>query len=358
MNAAEASAQMSSSAAAGGPPSDRTGKDLLNATRPYVERTRWRSWWYLSSTLVALVSVLIVAAGLPWWPARLAASVLGGLLMGRTFILYHDFMHGALLRGSPVARVLLHGVGLFMLAPPRSWRWSHNYHHANVAKLGGPAIGSFPIMTTSEWRDAPRSRRASYRFTRHPLNMLAANITIFFYSLTIEPLLKNPREHLDSLLSVTLHGGLLAVLWLAGGFSLAFFAFVLPFAIAAALGAYLFYAQHNAKGIRMFRPEEWTYFKAALESASLMKLGPVMGWLLGNIGYHHVHHLNPSIPFYRLPEAMAAIPELQHPTITNLRPREIVACFQSNLWDEETSRMISYREVAQRIAVRVAASAF
>lgn len=73
-----------------------------------------------------------------------------------------------------------------------------------------------------------------------------------------------------------------------------------------------------------------------------MKLGPIMKWFTGNIGYHHVHHLNPHIPFYRLPEAMAAIPELQHPVVTSLRPRDILSCFRANLWETETQRMVSY----------------
>ncbi len=62
---------------------------------------------------------------------------------------------------------------------------------------------------------------------------------------------------------------------------------------------------------------------------------------------HHVRHLNPSIPFYRMPEAMSAIPELRHPTVTNLRPQESVGCSRANLWDEATSRMVSYREAAK-----------
>jgi omega-6 fatty acid desaturase (delta-12 desaturase) len=229
----------------------------------------------------------------------------------------------------------------------KSWRL-HNYHHANVAKLGGPAIGSFPIMTTTEWRTASRGRRFFYRFSRHPLTMLLAYITIFFYSLTIEPLLKTPRKNWDSVASLAVHGGALALLWSLGGFALALLVLILPFAIASSLGAYLFYAQHNSAGIRMFRPEEWTYFRAALQSASFLDMGRVMSWFLGNIGYHHVHHLNPGIPFYRLTEAMSAIPELQHPTVTTLWPRDVIAAFRSNLWDEAASRLVSYREAAVR----------
>lgn len=96
----------------------------------------------------------------------------------------------------------------------------------------------------------------------------------------------------------------------------------------------------------MLQANEWTYYRAALESSSYLKMGRVMSWFLGNIGYHHVHHLNRLIPFYRLPEAMAATPELQHPTVTSLHPRDILACLRLNLWDEDAGRMVSYCEVA------------
>ena len=86
-----------------------------------------------------------------------------------------------------------------------------------------------------------------------------------------------------------------------------------------------------------------------------MKLGPVMGWFTANIGLHHVHHLNAAIPFYRLPEAMAAIPELQHPGVTSLRPRDIVACFHLKLWDPEQGQMVEYPHVSPKLLLPPAA---
>jgi omega-6 fatty acid desaturase (delta-12 desaturase) len=110
--------------------------------------------------------------------------------------------------------------------------------------------------------------------------------------------------------------------------------------IASALGSYLFFAQHSFKRMHVISPEAWTFYRAALESSSYMRLGKLMQWFTGNIGYHHIHHLNVRIPFYRLPEAMAAIPELQSPITTSLAPRDIVDCFQASLWDENQQRMV------------------
>ncbi len=78
-----------------------------------------------------------------------------------------------------------------------------------------------------------------------------------------------------------------------------------------------------------------------------MRLNPIMRWFTGNIGYHHIHHLNVRIPFYRLPEAMDAIPELQSPPTTSLSFREIINCFKSSLWDENRQCMVSFREARQ-----------
>ena len=156
--------------------------------------------------------------------------------------------------------------------------------------------------------------------------------------------MRNPRKHVDSLISLLAHGGLIAVLWVLGGKDVVFFAVLLPASLACALGAYLFFAQHSFRRMLILSPEAWTFYRAALESSSYMRLNKMMQWFSGNIGYHHIHHLNVRIPFYRLPEAMAAIPELQSPVVTTLALRDIIACFQCSLWNEELQRMVTYRE--------------
>ncbi|MEZ4749742.1 MAG: fatty acid desaturase [Bdellovibrionota bacterium] len=121
-------------------------------------------------------------------------------------------------------------------------------------------------------------------------------------------------------------------------------AYLLPLYVSCMLGAYLFYIQHNFPSMQLRPREEWTFLFAALNSSSFMEGSAFVHWLTGNIGYHHVHHLNSRIPFYRLPEAMAAIPELQNPGRTSLRPREIVRCLKLKLWDPRRNRMVSFAE--------------
>jgi omega-6 fatty acid desaturase (delta-12 desaturase) len=290
----------------------------------------------------------------PWWPVRLLASVLGALLLVRAFILYHDFMHGAILPGSKFARAVFYVYAALNLTPPRSWRDSHNFHHANVGRVAAANVGAFPLMTTEMWRAASRGERMSYRIVRHPVTIVFAYLTIFLVSVTLLPLLRRPSRYWDSALALLVHGTAIAALWLLGGFDTAFFALLLPMTMAAALGGYLFYAQHSFPGMRILPDTEWTVYRASLVSSSYMKLGAVLRWFTGNIGFHHVHHLNSLIPFYQLPDAMAAIPELQHPSVTSLHPRAIAACFRANLWDAASGRMIDYREAGGGVTREVA----
>lgn len=330
----------------------RVGRDLHIATKPFVTESRRRSWQYVLTTFFLLAVTLTAVAYVSWWPARMGLSLVGSLLMVRAFVLYHDFMHGSILSGSRFAKALFYSFGLAMLTPPSIWRFSHNFHHANIGKpipvkqgrfsLLTSDIGAVPLMTTDMWRQATFSERFFYRLSRHPLTILAAYITVFMYSLCISPLLADPRKNWQAGLSIATHLMLILGLYMMFDFSVAFYSLLLPFVIASALGAYLFYVQHSFEGMKILPLDQWTAFRAALESSSFLKMGPVMNWFTANIGFHHVHHLNSHIPFYRLPEAMAALPELQHPTTITLRPHDIVKCFKVSLWDPREQCLVAF----------------
>jgi omega-6 fatty acid desaturase (delta-12 desaturase) len=335
-------------------PPIRSSQEILNALKPFACEDRGRSWREVLVTVVPLGACLSGAALLQWWPLRCLFAVAAGLLMVRSFILFHDFMHGAILRNSKPARILMYGLGALMLTPPRSWRESHNHHHAHVGRIGSEDdesetgittdIGAFPLLSTHMWRKASWAGRFRYRFIRHPLTIACAYLTVFLISICLGSLFKNPRKHWPSGLVLLGHLAYLAALGWAGGWAMLFFAGLLPLWIASATGAYLFYAQHSFPGVRVFTPDEWNFVQAALETASYLKTGRVMEWITGCIGYHHIHHLNSSIPFYRLREAMASAPEVQHPTITRLRFRDMAGCFRANLWDPQNRRLVSYRD--------------
>jgi omega-6 fatty acid desaturase (delta-12 desaturase) len=320
-------------------------RDLFKASLPFGIESARSSWWVVGSTFLLLIASLLAAALAPGWPLRLCFSILAAFLLLRSFITYHDYMHNAILSQSRPAWWLFRLYSAFALTPPRSWKNSHNHHHGHVGKIDAASVGTFATMTTDMWRDASPGARIAYRVERHPLTIVAGYLTIFFFSVTLLPFLRDPAKHWDSLLVLLGHGTLIATLWISGGFDMAFFVVLLPMTIASMIGSYFFFAQHNFEDMRVLSAETWTSRRAAIESSSYLKLNKVMSWFTGNIGYHHVHHLNVRIPFYRLPEAMAAIPELQSPATITLSIKDIMASFQCCLWDAQLQRMVSYREI-------------
>ncbi|MCI0574025.1 MAG: fatty acid desaturase [Myxococcaceae bacterium] len=299
----------------------------------------------MASTFGALAAAVALAAAAPWWPLRVVGGLLEALVLVRAFILFHDHMHGSLLRSSPVARALFWLHGVLVLTPPRQWNDTHNYHHANTANLAATAAGTYVTWSTDTWRAASRRERLAYVIERHPLTMLLGYFTAFLVGMCIVPFVRDPRRYWSSGLALLVHLGVSFTVWSVFGTAVYLSAMLVPLLVAYALGTYLFFAQHNFPDVA-FRPEgEWAHADAALEASSYLVCSPVMAWFTGNIGYHHIHHLNPRIPFYRLPEAMAALPELQQPRTTTLHPRDVLACLRQNLWDSAQQRMVRYRDV-------------
>jgi len=318
------------------------GKKISRATAKFARDNPRKSWFVVLSSLALLV--LAIVGTLPVWGIgfRIGASVLTALMIVRVFVIYHDHQHRAILAKSKWADRIMKWVGVLVMAPSSVWKHSHDAHHAHNSKLHGNDLGSYPTMTMERYRASPLSVRIRYRISRHPLTILGGYLTSFVYSMCLGPFFQNPRKHFDGLIAFLVHLGLLVLLVVTTGWLGAFLSMILPFLIAGCLGSYLFYAQHNFPGVMLKDEDGWTYEGAALESSSFMRMPRILHWFTGNIGYHHIHHLNARIPFYRLPEVYAAIPELQAAKTTNLSPAEIARCFRLKVWNVEQTRLVGY----------------
>ncbi|MEM7261972.1 MAG: fatty acid desaturase [Planctomycetota bacterium] len=334
----------------------RTGTALIRATREYAKDDPSRSLFHVISTGLALVAAFLVAAlgGEPW--LRILGGVAAGLITVRAFIIYHDHQHHAILRDSKIIEGVMQLFGILVLAPSQVWKQTHNHHHTHNARLHGSHIGSFEVLTVGAWDRASFPRKLGYYMMRHPMTILAGYLTVFVGGFCVSPLMRNFKKHFDSLIALLVHIGLYVLVVNTAGWFAAICTITIPFSVASALGAYLFYIQHNFVGVRYLARDEWTYAEAACDSSSYLKAGPVLRWITGNIGFHHIHHLNPLIPFYKLPVVMREVPELSNPIETSLHPREIYACLRLDLWSTAKGRMVSYRE-ARRERREAAAAA-
>lgn len=318
--------------------------NLIVQTMAFTKEDRLLSWYCLLSTLL----LMAMAFTFTWISnhviIKLISGIAAGLITVRLVVIYHDFQHGAILKGSVLAQIIMTTVGLLTLTPPSIWDESHEHHHHTNSKFATFVLGSFPTITTSMYRKLSRKEQFRYKLLRHPLIIALGYIPIFLVSFCLWPFFENPKKYWDCGIAAIVHITLAVALCIYGGWPALLFSLLIPSTLAFSLGGYIFYAQHNFRDVILTNDESWNYFEAALKSSSYIRMTPLMQWFTANIGYHHVHHVNPRIPFYNLPHAMRALTELQHPRCTSLHPKEIWKCLQLKLWDEDLGRMITMQE--------------
>ncbi len=322
----------------------RTGAELVAASKVFQKENRLTSWRLLVETLAVHAVGLWLVFHLQFWPLQIIAGMLVGLVQVRLFIFYHDTLHGALFNRDPLAQGLMSIVGVYLMTVRSVWQETHDHHHQNNARHMGSVIGTYPVLSATMAARLSPGARFRYRLSRHWVVMVAGCLTLVLGGMVTAAFVRQPRRHWGGIAAVGVQVLLFTTLAWSWGWVTALCAMVVPCAVSMGIGAYLFYAQHNFPSVKFNRRDTWTFANAALQSSSMFDMSPMMHWFTGSIGYHHVHHLNHRIPFYRLREAMQAIPELQHPGRTSWKLRDIWACLSLYVWDPSEDRMLTYAE--------------
>jgi omega-6 fatty acid desaturase (delta-12 desaturase) len=328
---------------------DARERALLAATRPFA-RPEWRRGaWQVADTAVALAVCfgLLVADG-PGWVRWVVAPVLG-LVFVRVFLLQHDAGHHSLLPGRLPNQVVGHAASVLIGIPFEPFRTEHAWHHKIQGRLDLRDFDHFDPVTDDEARRDP-----SARWRGHPLHVLALNLD----SLLLRRKLRGayymyrrggdlPPNHAAITASLWFnavsHAALHAAVALAGGPS-AWLALLAALGTSLVVGTGLMWVQHNFERVLHFEdPAEWSFVRVALEGTSWLALPGPLRWFTADAGVHHVHHLNPAIPNYRLEEARRAIPEVA--AVPPLSARDVARSFTHAIWSRSQRRMVPYRDV-------------
>jgi omega-6 fatty acid desaturase (delta-12 desaturase) len=284
-----------------------------------------------------------------WWASPPLAVLAAGFLL-RLFMIQHDCGHGAFFRqrlaNDWVGRVL----GVLTLTPYDFWRQTHAAHHATAGNLDRRGVGDIDTLTVNEYRARSLWGKLVYRLYRHPIVMFGIGPTYLFvlrHRLPIGLMRAGWRPWISVMATNLGIAATVAVLiWLIGiG---AFLLVHLPIMLlAASIGVWLFYVQHQFEDTSWDNDAQWSIQDAALHGSSFYDLPAVLRWFTANIGMHHVHHLSSRIPYYRLPRALRDHPELR--TTSRLTLLESFRCVRLVLWDEKRRRLVSFRE-ARRVS--------
>ena len=115
--------------------------------------------------------------------------------------------------------------------------------------------------------------------------------------------------------------------------------------LAATIGVWLFYVQHQFEDTVWAEDHAWNLHYAALFGSSHYELPSVLNWITANIGVHHVHHLNSRIPYYRLPQVLRDIPRFTKNRRLTLMQGFV--CMRLRLWDEDQQKLVSFSEARE-----------
>jgi omega-6 fatty acid desaturase (delta-12 desaturase) len=322
----------------------------------YAEPRLWRSLLDIATSVVPYLGLSVLMYFTLGVSALLtvALGVLAGGFLVRTFIVFHDCTHGSLMPSKRANAYVGSFTGLFVLSPFLRWRHDHAVHHATSGDLERRGVGDIITLTVSEYQERSWKGRLGYRLIRNPLVMFGIGPVI---AMVVGPRVPTRSQRVRLRQSVIRTDVVLAVIvgglcWLIGWQD-----FLLiwgpPAMLAGSVGIWLFYVQHQFEDAYWQSACDWDYADAALRGSSYLKLPKVLQFFTGNIGLHHVHHLNARIPNYNLQRAHDENPVFhQVPTLTLWDGLQAV---RLKLWDGNSGKMVTFAQ-ARRLSYPVGAA--
>lgn len=314
---------------------------LVELAQRYAVPSRWRSSWQVASTLIPHFALNYLIYQNWYGPIWITAALLllNSLLLSRNFVLFHDVMHGSLLRSKRLSDVVGSLMGLLVFMPAHHWQHEHNYHHGSTNDLSRTGIGDMPLLSVRQYQALSRRQQLCYRILRHPAFFFTLHA---LYKLVIFPRVvadkRWPRHvhlsvHLTNLAIVLVALGL----W-ASGYGLVFLIQLLSFALGTPVMVFLFYINHHYEQSRWYPAQEWNFVDSALHGSSIFLFPPVLRWFSAGIGIHNVHHLVPHIPNYNLERCWKENELFADAQVISFW--EGMRAMRLRLWDEETQRYV------------------
>jgi omega-6 fatty acid desaturase (delta-12 desaturase) len=332
--------------------SDTDARDWTKILARYRQPDDARSIVEIIITIVplgALWAAVWATTGVSYWLSLLLAIPAAGFLV-RLFMIQHDCGHGAFFRHRLANDWVGRVIGVLTLTPYDLWRRSHAFHHATVGNLDRRGLGDIDTLTLREYTAKSRLRRFFYRLYRHPLVMFGIGPAYLFILEQRVPvsLMRAGWQPWISTMTTNLAIAAAAATLIAFIGLKAFLLVHLPIMLlAASVGVWLFYVQHQFEHTLWTGEHDWDWHDAALNGSSHYDLPLVLRWFTANIGVHHVHHLCSSIPYYRLPTILRDFPELRG--VGRLTLLQSFCCVRLVLWDEKQRRLVSFRDVRSRL---------
>ncbi len=326
--------------------SETSNTSWIKIVTKYNRPDTGKSWWQLSVNLLlySLAWFLMYESlTISWWITFALSFPAAGMLV-RLFIIYHDCGHGAFFKSGRLNNSVGLFIGILTFTPYYSWSQQHYHHHETAGNLDKRGVGDVWTMTVAEYDGSSKWNRIMYRFYRHPVTMFGIGA---FYVFVIGN--RFTKKFMDNKGRMGVYITNLGLLLFAVAMSLligvkAFVMIQAPVIIIAGIfGFWLFYVQHQFDPTYWARTDTWNYKRMALEGSSFYKLPRILQYFSGNIGFHHIHHLSPLIPNYKLSKC-----HRENALFREIKPLTFRASFKTlsfRLWDEAKQDLVSFRKL-------------
>lgn len=326
-------------------------RNLRKQVAPYEKSALEKSITQLLNTVVPFFMLWILAYQSLQisYILTLVCSVIAAGFLVRIFIIFHDCCHYSFFKNRKANDILGTITGILTLFPYRQWQHDHAVHHATSSNLDKRGTGDIWMLTVDEYLEASTFTKIKYRLYRNPFVMFVLGpIYTFLIMNRFNRKGARKKERVNTYIVNASIVGLIVFFGLTLGWTEFLIVQGTIFMISGAAGIWLFYVQHTFEDSYFEEDEHWEYVRAAVEGSSFYKLPKLLQWMTGNIGYHHVHHLSPRIPNYKLEEAHKNTPPLQNvPTVTLATSIESI---KYHLWDENQKKFVGFREIKDQIA--------
>jgi omega-6 fatty acid desaturase (delta-12 desaturase) len=310
---------------------------------PYAEPRLGRSLLDLATSIVpylALLAAMYFLLGVSTLLALVLVVPAAGFLV-RVFVVFHDCAHGSLLPSKRANAFVGAFLGLFVMSPYRRWRHDHAVHHAASGDLERRGVGDLPTLTVEEYRAKSLRGRFAYRAIRNPLVMFGFGpIFAMIIGPRIATRAQRPRMRHSVLGTDVVLAAVVTAVCLLIGWSDFLILWAPAALIAGSVGIWLFYVQHQFEDAYWQDAEKWTYAEAALRGSSYLKLPQPLQFFTGNIGLHHVHHLNARIPNYNLQRAHDD--NAMFDAVPTLSLWDGLRAVRLKLWDEQRGKLVTF----------------
>ncbi len=321
----------------------RSSRSWEKIVAPYAHADNGRACAQLLNTglpFLVLIAALTYGAR-TYYAAVLPLAVPAIFLLVRLFIIQHDCGHGSFFASRRANDLLGRAIGVLTLTPYAFWQRDHAIHHATSGNLDRRGIGDITTVTLSEYLALPPLRRFLYCAYRHPFVLFGLGPIYLFLLRNRIPMGRTFRQKKiwGSILGTNLTLMVVfAVMLLTGDARALLLAYLPVIVLAAAIGMWMFYVQHQFEQAYWAPGSDWDFHAAALAGSSFYDLPAALHWLTGYIGFHHVHHICSKIPNYHLRECFDQNPEFHDVRLLSLR--DSLKCARLCLWDEDRQLLV------------------